>query len=152
MDSFEKDDDYAPVEGGRIASRILSKFPAARREEILHRIAERSPEALGLIREHLLTFSDLEKASSGGIQRLIREVSHEDLLLALRHTSNQLKAFFLKNMSDRKARMVIQDLHAMGKRPLKEVETAQSRIMERVDELRTAGLFQLLDESDDWVS
>ena len=151
MNDSTKDDDYAPVNGAHIASQILSHIPAGQRDILLQRIGEKSPDALGKINEYLLSFEDLIQASPRGMQRLVREIDHDDLLLALRHTSNELKAFFIRNMSERKARTVIQDLHTMQKRPLAEIEAAQDRILQRVDELRTAGLFQMHDESDTWV-
>jgi len=128
------------VDGPRVAARILNRIPKAQREVLLKRMQARDPAALARLRPDLMAFEDIVRLKPRGIQLLIKEVDHRDLVLSFKLAGPDLKAALLKNMSHTKARLVLEDFGALGKVSRREAEDAQRRIVAKLDELRTAGL------------
>ncbi|MFY9398224.1 MAG: FliG C-terminal domain-containing protein, partial [Desulfomonilia bacterium] len=74
-----------------------------------------------------------------GIQAILKEITNEDLCLALKTASESLKALILKNMSSRASEMLLEDMEAMGPVRLSDVENAQQTIVRVVRKLEAAG-------------
>jgi flagellar motor switch protein FliG len=74
-----------------------------------------------------------------GIQRILREVDKRELALALKVVDDKLKDKVLRNMSERARDLLREELQYMGPVRLKEVESAQTRIVETVKQLEDQG-------------
>ena len=96
--------------------------------EILAIIEEEDLELATTIRESMFVFDDLINVDRRGIQEILKEISTDDLVLALKATSEELKDKFFANMSTRAAEMLEEDLEAMGPVPLSDVERVQKEI------------------------
>jgi flagellar motor switch protein FliG len=102
-------------------------------------IEERNHESAERIKGLMFTFDDLARIDSGGIQTVLREIDKDKLVLALKGASSELKKLFLENLSKRAAKMMMEDMEAMGAVRLKDVDEAQSIIVAAAKALADAG-------------
>ncbi|MGL6103660.1 MAG: FliG C-terminal domain-containing protein, partial [Exiguobacterium acetylicum] len=84
-------------------------------------------------------FEDIVTLDARAIQRIIREVSNEDLLLALKVSSDDVKDMVYRNMSQRMVESFKEDMEFMGPVRLRDVEEAQSRIVGIIRRLEDMG-------------
>ncbi|MEQ9171511.1 MAG: FliG C-terminal domain-containing protein, partial [Rhodospirillales bacterium] len=82
---------------------------------------------------------DLIKVDPSGIQTLLRQVEKEQLALALKGASDEVKDLFFSNMSERAGKMMKEDMEAMGAVRLKDVDEAQSAIVQVAKNLADSG-------------
>jgi flagellar motor switch protein FliG len=119
----------ASVGGVKTAAEILNFMDSGQEGEIMERLKE-TDEALGQkIQDLMFVFDNLMDADDAGLQHLLREVSSESLVLALKGTDETLREKFFRNMSQRAGEMLREDLEAKGPVRLSDVETAQKEIL-----------------------
>ena len=102
-------------------------------------IEERNRESAERVKALMFTFDDLARIDGAGVQTLLREVEKDKLALALKGASNEVKELFLENLSKRAAKMMVEDMEAMGAVRLKDVDEAQSIIVSAAKVLADAG-------------
>ncbi len=125
------------------AANILNYLDGALSEEMMEGINEFN-EALGQqIQDKMFVFADLINVDDRGIQTLLREVSTDQLLLALRGVDDGLKEKIFGNMSKRAAEMLKDDLEAAPPTKLSEVELAQKDILTIAKKLSESGEMML---------
>ncbi len=131
------------VGGVDAAANILNFIDGAISEELMDAINENDPELGQEIQEKMFVFEDLASVDDRGIQTLLREVSTDQLLLALRGVDEALKEKIFSNMSKRAAEMLRDDLEASPPVKLSEVEAAQKDILAIAKKLADAGEIML---------
>lgn len=140
------------VGGPQSVAEILNQMERTQETAILKRLEEEDQEELAEeIRRHLFTFEDLLGVDDRGIMALLKEINTQDLALALKAASEELKAKFFKNMSSRAAEMLQEELEIMGPVRVREVETAQQKIIYVTKRLETEGQLVLTGKSSDDV-
>lgn len=102
-------------------------------------LEERNREAAERIQQLMFTFDDLVRVDAAGVQVLLRQVEKDALALALKGASDDLKDLFFKNMSERAAKMLREDMEAMGPVRLSDVDEAQSQIVNLAKQLSDTG-------------
>ncbi len=112
-------------------------------------LEERNREAAEKIRALMFTFEDLIRLDSAGAQTLLRRAEKEKLALALKGATDGLKELFFSNMSARAAKMLREDMDALGPVRLREVEDAQGVIVTLVKELSDSGQITISAGKDD---
>ncbi|MEG6505447.1 flagellar motor switch protein FliG [Nitratidesulfovibrio sp. 1201_IL3209] len=127
------------VGGVPSVAEILNAVDRATEEEVLAEIEEESSQMAEDIRNLMFVFEDVKALDDRGIRELLKEISNEDLTMALRGSSDDLKEKFFKNMSERAATMIREDLEIMGPTRLSDVEGAQQNIVKTVRRLETEG-------------
>lgn len=110
---------------------------------IMEEIAESNADLAQQIQDKLFVFADLEAVDDRSIQTLLREISSDQLLLALRGVNDELKEKIFKNMSKRGAEMLRDDLAASAPAKLSDVENAQKEILAIARRLSDAGQITL---------
>ena len=115
--------------GLKAAANILNFVDRGMEAKISELIGELDGDLAGKIHELMFTFDNLSDVDDRGIQVLLREVSSENLVLALKGTDDTLKNKFFKNMSQRAAEMLRDDLESRGPVKLSEVEGAQKEVI-----------------------
>ncbi|MCX8022126.1 MAG: flagellar motor switch protein FliG [Syntrophorhabdaceae bacterium] len=125
--------------GVDVVANILNQMDKTMEEEIMNRLEESNPELAERIRQLMFTFEDLLHLDDKGIQILLKEISSEDLTLALKGASENIKTKIFANMSERASAMLKEDLEAMGPVRLSEVEQAQVRIAMTAKKLDSEG-------------
>ncbi len=121
------------------AAEILSHVGRDLEEDILSQVEEENPTLAEEVRKHLFTFEDLLKVDDIAIQTILKEISTEDLKLALKTASEELREKFFSNMSERAAQLLKEDLEIMGPVRLSDVETAQQNIIKVAKRLEQEG-------------
>ena len=87
----------------------------------------------------MFTFEDCRKIDDKGVQAVLKEVPRDQLVLALKTASSELKDLLFRNVSQRAAQMITEDLEALGPVKLKDVEKAQQGIVDIVRRLEAEG-------------
>jgi len=100
-----------------------------------------------MIRNFMFTFDDMTKIDPQGIQAILREADKEKLPIALKGANSDVKALFLENMSERAAKILQEDIEAMGPVRVKDVDEAQQAIIGTAKELIDMGQIIILDEN-----
>jgi len=125
--------------GIRAAAEILNFLPGAVETQILDAIREADGELAQTILDEMFVFENLLELDDRSIQLVLREVQSESLIVALKGCSNDLREKIFKNMSQRAADMLRDDLDAKGPVKLSEVETEQKEILKIVRKLADEG-------------
>jgi flagellar motor switch protein FliG len=125
------------------AANILNYIDGSISEIMMEEVSETDSELSQKIQDKMFVFSDLIEVDDRGIQALLREVSTDQLLLALRGVDDALKEKIFGNMSKRAAEMLRDDLEAAPPTKLSEVEQAQKDILSIARKLADAGEISL---------
>lgn len=128
------------VGGSQSVAEILNQMERTHEGAILKRLEEEDQADLAEeIRRYLFTLEDLLGVEDRGIMALLKEVNTQELALALKAASEDLKAKFFRNMSSRAAEMLQEELEIMGPARLRDVEAAQQKIIQVAKRLEAEG-------------
>lgn len=127
------------VGGVSTIAEILNLCDRSTEKSILEGIESNDPDLVEQIRRLMFVFEDILKVNDMGIQAVLKEVDNEELCLALKTASDQLKEKIFSNMSARAATLIKEDMEYMGPVRLSDVEAAQQRIVDIVRRLEEAG-------------
>lgn len=125
--------------GVKVVAEIVNNLEGSVGSELLELVKAADPAIGEGIEELMFVFENVIELDDKGIQALMREVSSEPLLLALKGASEELKEKVFSNMSQRAAALLKEDLEAKGPVRLAEVESAQKEILTTVRRLIDAG-------------
>ena len=125
--------------GVKPIAEILNQAGRTTEQAILARLEESDPEMADSIRQLMFVFDDLGKIDDKGIQGILREVTSQDLGLALKAAGDDIKDKIFKNMSERAVEMLKEDIEAMGPVRLSDVEKSQQEIIKVAMRLEQEG-------------
>ncbi len=117
--------------------------------QFMSALEERNQESAQKIRSLMFTFDDLAKVDAAGIQVVLREVEKDQLAMALKGGSEDVKELFFSNMSERAGKMMVEDMEAMGAVRLKDVDEAQSAVVQVAKALADDGKIMIASGGDD---
>jgi len=129
--------------GVEAVAEILNNADRALEASILEGVEEQREELADEIRRLMFVFEDLIGVDDRGVMAILKEVSTDDLKLALKTASDELKEKIFKNMSQRAVEMLKEDMEIMGPTRLKDVEAAQQSILKIAKRLEQEGKVQL---------
>lgn len=129
--------------GIRHAAEILNFVGQASETSIVDNVREYDPELAQKILDEMFVFENLLDVDDRGIQLLLREIQSDSLILALKGSSPELREKVFKNMSQRAAEMLREDLESKGPVRLSEVESEQKEILKIARRLADEGQIQL---------
>jgi flagellar motor switch protein FliG len=132
-------EDMSKTGGTKALAEILNKANKATESSILRYIEETDPELASQIKSLMFVFEDIVLIDDRGIQKILKHVDKKDLALALKGADDAIKEKIFKNMSERAAQLLKEDLEFLGPVRLKEVEEAQRRIIEVIKQLEDEG-------------
>jgi flagellar motor switch protein FliG len=127
------------IGGAEVVADILARMDKANEGGIMARISEKNQSLADTIRALMFVFDDLVKVDDRGLQELMKEISKEDLPVALRGANPEIKEKFFKNMSSRAAEMLKEDMEARGPVKVSDVEKAQQNILKVCRKLEEEG-------------
>lgn len=133
------DNDTETVGGVKTLVEILNSVGRSTERNIISNLEETQPELAEAIKINLFIFEDVVNLDKGSIQRILHEVSNEDLALALKGASEQVVSVIFSNMSKRAADLLKEDIQFMGPVRLSTVEEAQHKIVGIIRKLDEAG-------------
>ncbi|MFC3882575.1 flagellar motor switch protein FliG [Bacillus songklensis] len=131
--------DYTQTGGVESVVEVLNGVDRATERTILDALEIQDPELAEEIKKRMFVFEDIVTLDNRSIQRVIRDVNNEDLLLSLKVASEEVKEIVFRNMSKRMADTFKEEMEFMGPVRLKDVEEAQSRIVGTIRRLEEAG-------------
>lgn len=131
--------DYTNTGGIDSVVDVLNQVDRSTERTILDALEIQDPELAEEIKKRMFVFEDIVTLDSMAIQRVIRDVENEDLMLSLKVASEEVKEIVFKNMSKRMVETMKDDMEYMGPVRLKDVEEAQSRIVGIIRKLEEAG-------------
>jgi flagellar motor switch protein FliG len=139
------------IGGIKSAANILNFMDASQENALIEQI-RKVDDSLGTkIQDLMFVFDDLGDVDDRGMQEVLRAVPGEQLLLALKGADDSLKEKIFKNMSQRAAEMMKDDLESRGPVRLSEVEAAQKEILAIVRKMAEAGTIQLGGKGEEFV-
>jgi flagellar motor switch protein FliG len=120
-------------------SEILNLADRATEKAILEGLESDDPDLVEQIRRLMFVFEDIKMVNDKGIQAVLKEVDNEELALALKTASEDLKTKIFKNMSERAGQLIKEEMQFMGPVKVSDVEASQQRIVDIVRRLEEAG-------------
>jgi flagellar motor switch protein FliG len=108
-------------------------------KNIMARVEEKDPELAEEIRKLMFVFEDVVYVDDRGIQELLKIVDNQKLVIALKTAPDDVKTKLFKNMSNRAATLLKEDLDAMGPTKISDVEKAQQEIVQQLKDLEAKG-------------
>lgn len=131
------------IGGTKTAAEIMNNLDGSVEQELMQSIKDLDEDLGNRIQDLMFVFDNLRDVDDRGIQSLLREVSSEVLILALKGADDFLKEKFFANMSKRAAELLRDDLEAKGPVRIVEVEAAQKEILVVARRMADAGEIQL---------
>ncbi|MFN9772948.1 MAG: flagellar motor switch protein FliG [Burkholderiales bacterium] len=125
--------------GPKIAAEILNGLGSALETEVLDSVRESDEDLAQAIQDQMFTFDDLIKLDDKAIQSVLREVANDALVIALKGATPEIRDKILKNMSQRAAEALREDLESRGPVRVSDVEAQQKEILKTVRRLADAG-------------
>lgn len=139
------------VGGKRAAANILNFVETSLETSILDKVREHDPDLAQAVEDLMFVFDNLADVDDRSVQTLLREVSSEGLIIALKGSSERVKEKVYKNMSRRAAEMLRDDLEARGPVRVSDVEAAQKEILSIARRMAESGDISLSTSGDDYV-
>jgi flagellar motor switch protein FliG len=127
------------VGGVESVAEMLNLADRATERSIMEGLEQQDPELVEQIRRLMFVFEDILLVNDKGIQAVLKEIDNDELALALKTASDELKNKIFSNMSERAATLIREDMDYMGPVRLKDVEAAQQKIVDVVRRLEDAG-------------
>lgn len=131
--------DSTTAGGIQAAVEILNRVDRATEKTIMDSLDEMDPELAETIRKRMFVFEDIITLDDRSIQRVIREVESKDWALSLKASNDAVQERIYKNMSQRAASMLKEEIDYLGPVRLRDVEEAQQRIVAVIRKLEDAG-------------
>jgi flagellar motor switch protein FliG len=129
----------AALGGARAAAEILNFMGTAHETTVIDAVKEYDSDLAQKILDEMFVFENLLEIDDRGIQALLREVQSESLIVALKGATEELREKVFKNMSQRAAEMLRDDLEAKGPVRVSEVEAEQKEILKIVRRMADEG-------------
>lgn len=127
------------VGGIESVAEIMNRLEKSVESNVLSSLEATNPDLAEQIRQLMFVFDDLVNVDDRGIQMILKEVTSEELLFALKGASEPVRDQFFKNMSSRAATILKEDMEAKGPVKLSEVEKAQQNIVKAARRLEEEG-------------
>ncbi|MDE3838516.1 flagellar motor switch protein FliG [Bacillus methanolicus] len=131
--------DYTQTGGIEAVVEVLNGVDRATERTILEALEIQDPELAEEIKKRMFVFEDIVTLDNRAIQRVIRDCENEDLMLALKVSSDEVREIVYKNMSQRMVETFKEEMELMGPVRLRDVEEAQSRIVAIIRRLEESG-------------
>jgi flagellar motor switch protein FliG len=133
------DETNATAGGAEMAAEILNYLDHKTENAIFEKIESVREDLADEIRQKMFVFSDLVNLDDRSIRTLLKEISNDELILALKTASEELTEKVFNNVSKRAAEMMKEDMEVMGPVKLKDVEQAQINIVKAARRLEEEG-------------
>ncbi len=134
--------DHAAIQEAGGVSRlaeILNQIDGASAEQIIDDIEENDPELADEIKQRMFVFEDIVLVDDKGLQKVLRSVESQELAVALKASSEEVKKKIFKNMSERAAEILKEEMEVSGAVRMKDVTDAQQKITRIIQEMERKG-------------
>jgi len=122
-----------------VMAEIFNGFDRQTETRFMTALEEQNRESAERIKNLMFTFDDLVKLDNGSAQTLMRHIDKDKLAIALKGANETVRAFFMQNMSSRAAKMLADDMQALGPVRLRDVDEAQGLLVNLAKDLAAKG-------------
>src|SRR5450759_3527996 len=122
-----------------VMAEIFNNFDRQTETRFLTALEEENRDAAERIKALMFTFDDLIKLDAGSAQTLMRNIDKDKLAIALKGANEAVRQFFFSSMSTRAAKMLVDDMQAMGAVRLRDVDEAQTLLVNIAKDLAAKG-------------
>jgi flagellar motor switch protein FliG len=129
----------ATANGVKILADILNSTTRDTEKEVLEALEAEDDSVASQVRKLMFVFDDILLLEDRSLQRVLREVDTKDLSVALKAADQEVKDKIFKNISERAAAMIQEEIDYMGPKRLSEVEAAQQAVVEVIRNLEESG-------------
>jgi len=140
------------VGGVQALVTILNNADRSLEKKIFEYLEGTEPSIAESVKQLMFVFEDITTLDDRAVQAIIRDSEQEDLRLSLKGASDVVKETFFKNMSERAAEAMKEDLEMLGSVRVRDVEAAQRRIVAVVRKLEGAGEISLRQDSEEVIT
>ncbi len=144
--SFEK------IGGVETVAEMLNLTDRTTEKSVMEGLEAEDPDLVEQIRRLMFVFEDILLVDDRGIQSVLKEIDNDELAMSLKTASEDLKEKIFKNMSERAAQLIAEDMQYMGPVRVSDVEAAQQRIVDVVRRLVDAGEIVISGRGEDMVA
>ena len=130
---------FTAVGGVKSLVEVLNWVDRTTEKTILESLSENSPDLAEEVKKLMFVFEDVVMLDDASIQKVLREVDGKELALALKGISEEVQSRIYRNMTERAATMLKEDMEFMGPVRLRNVEEAQQRIVGVIRRLEEQG-------------
>ncbi|MDY5949730.1 MAG: flagellar motor switch protein FliG, partial [Helicobacter sp.] len=131
------------VGGPRAVAEMFNRMGQKTAKATLAQIEQRDEQLANEIKEMMFTFEDMIKLDKSAIIEILKVADKKDLALALKSSADELKQKFMSNMSSRASEQFAEEIQFLGAVKVRDIEAAQRKIIEIVQNLSEQGLIQL---------
>lgn len=133
------ENDTETVGGVHALVEILNSVGRTTEKNIIEVLEERQPELADEVKANLFTFEDIISLNPSDVQKVLRHVDNDDLMLALKGVADDIRNFIFQNMSSRAVETIKEDMQFMGPARLSAVEESQTKIVAIIRSLDESG-------------
>jgi flagellar motor switch protein FliG len=126
-------------------AEIFNGFDRSTESRFMNALEERDGDSAEKIKAMMFTFNDLNRLDPTGIQAVLRDADKEKLAVALKGASEGIREMFFGNMSERAAKILREDIEAMGPVKVRDVEDAQMHVVRVAKDLSDKGEIDISD-------
>ncbi|CAG9168627.1 flagellar motor switch protein FliG [Cupriavidus respiraculi] len=137
--------------GVRTAAEIINLMSTTQEEAVIAGVRQHDTDLAQKIIDEMFLFENLMEVDDRGIQRVLKEIATESLIVALKGAPAELRDKFIRNMSTRAGEMLREDLEGLGPVRVSQVEAEQKNILQVVRRLADAGEIQIGAGDDAYV-
>jgi flagellar motor switch protein FliG len=130
---------------------IFNNLDRRAEQRFLEALERRDQEAADRIRSLMFTFDDLGRIPAQGIQVLLRTVQKDRIAMALKGASAEIRDLFFRNLSERAAKMLREELEGLGPVKLRDVDEARAELVLAAKDLAAEGRIEIKQASDEEV-
>ena len=122
-----------------VMAEIFNNFDRQTETRFMTALEDQNRESAERIKTLMFTFDDLTRLDTGSAQTMMRNIDKDKLAIALKGANETVRQFFMSNMSTRAAKMLADDMQAMGPVRLRDVDEAQSQLVNLAKDLAAKG-------------
>lgn len=142
---------FEQIGGVESVAEMLNLTDRTTEKGIMEGLESEDPDLVEQIRRLMFVFEDIGLVDDKGIQSVLKEIDNDELALALKTATDDLKEKIFRNMSERASQMIEEEMQFMGPVRVSDVESAQQRIVDVVRRLTDAGEIMISGRSEDMI-
>ena len=138
--------------GVKAAAEIINMVGATVEKSVLDAVSAKDPKLANEIKNLMFVFEDIVYLDDRTIQKILRDVDQKQLSLALKGVDEEVKEKIFKNMSERAASIIQEEMEYMGPVRLREVEEAQQGVLDVIRKMEELGEIQITKGGEDFIT
>jgi flagellar motor switch protein FliG len=151
LTSMSRTRSSAPEGGVMPLVNILNRSNPSTENQILESLDSLAPDLGQEVRRHMFVFADIVKLDDRAVQLVMREVLTADLAMALKGATEEVRQKIMKNLSERAAQNLGEEIELLGPVRMQQVEEARDTVIRAIRQLEEAGSLVVSRGAEDLV-